>query len=383
MNYLPAFAMLLSIAFFLNSLLYLKDDNRYKDVMKRYVVTDKYAEEKSLCSLHPENLHGYESLNRSVYNLKVLQSTYNFMDQGHYRPVTCIPRQKVAILIPYRDRDKGLLTLLNNVLPRIHRQQIEFGIYVVEQIGGELFNKGVLFNAAFKYAMAEYTYDCVVLHDVDIISEDDRNFFTCGYHPRHLAVKVEQFNYTIPYADFFGGISNMPPNIFEQINGFSNQYEDWGLEDDDLYRRLTVAHGLKIERPLANVSTCASVHHSRPHKHDKKGKLLDRCNIYINRPRGWAFDGLSTSQYIVEKTENKRLFKHILISLNTTKLRKDFVTRSRFEDYDSLPPVASWNGNTEMCYLALKLSNKKIDQSVEDLVQKSVNVPSHRRICIP
>ncbi|VDI15158.1 Hypothetical predicted protein [Mytilus galloprovincialis] len=188
--------MLLSIVFFLNSLLYLKDDNRYKDVMKRYVVTDKYAEEKSLCSLHPENLHGYEPLNRSVYNLKVLQSTYNFMDQGHYRPVTCIPRQKVAILIPYRNREKGLLTLLNNVLPRIHRQQIEFGIYVVEQIGGELFNKGVLFNAAFKYAMAEYTYDCVVLHDVDIISEDDRNFFTCGYHPRHLAVKVEQFNYT-------------------------------------------------------------------------------------------------------------------------------------------------------------------------------------------
>lgn len=77
---------------------------------------------------------GYESLNRSVYNLKVLQSTYNFMDQGHYRPVTCIPRQKVAILIPYRNREKGLLTLLNNVLPRIHRQQIEFGIYVVEQV---------------------------------------------------------------------------------------------------------------------------------------------------------------------------------------------------------------------------------------------------------
>ena len=68
---------------------------------------------------------------------------------------------------------------------------------------------------------------------------------------------------------------------------------------------------------------------------------------------------------------------------NVSSTFQDFVTRSRFEDYDSLPPVASWNGNTEMCYWALKLSNEKIDQSVEDLVQKSVNVPSHRRICIP
>lgn len=77
---------------------------------------------------------GYEPLNRSIYNIDALQKMYNYMDQGHYRPVTCIPRQNVAIIIPYRDREKGLLTLLNNVLPRIRRQNIEFGIYVVEQV---------------------------------------------------------------------------------------------------------------------------------------------------------------------------------------------------------------------------------------------------------
>ncbi|XP_052063150.1 beta-1,4-N-acetylgalactosaminyltransferase bre-4-like [Mytilus californianus] len=241
------------------------------------------------------------------------------MDQGHYRPVACIPRQKVAIIIPYRDREKGLFTLLNNVLPRIHRQNIEFGIYVVEQIAGELFNKGVCFNVGFKYAMTQYRYDCVVLHDVDIIAEDDRNFFTCGYYPKHLAVNVEQFNYTMPYADFFGGISNMPSSVFAQVNGFSNQYEGWGLEDDDFYRRLTVVHGLKIERPLSKVSACATVNHTKSHQ---KGRPLDRCNIYINRPRGWAFDGLSTLRYKIETIENKRLFRRILIHINTTELRK-------------------------------------------------------------
>ena len=77
---------------------------------------------------------GREPLNRSIFSLEALQATYNFMDQGHYRPVTCIPRQKVAIIIPYRDREKGLHTFLNNVVPRIRRQNIEFGIYVVEQV---------------------------------------------------------------------------------------------------------------------------------------------------------------------------------------------------------------------------------------------------------
>lgn len=41
----------------------------------------------------------------------------------------------------------------------------------------------------------------------------------------------------MPYADFFGGIINMEPNVFKQANGFSNQYQEWGMEDDDMYRR--------------------------------------------------------------------------------------------------------------------------------------------------
>ena len=41
----------------------------------------------------------------------------------------------------------------------------------------------------------------------------------------------------MPYKYFIGGITNMASNVYRQINGFSNQYEGWGLEDDDFYRR--------------------------------------------------------------------------------------------------------------------------------------------------
>ncbi|CAC5420723.1 B4GALT4 [Mytilus coruscus] len=362
---------LISIFFSINLLLYRKHASRYGKKKERCNQITSYEEDKTLCPLHPENIHGREPLNRSIFTLEALQTTYDYMDHGHFRPVTCIPRQKVAIIIPYRDREKGLFTLLNNVVPRIRRQHIEFGIYVVEQIAGELFNKGVCFNVGFEQAMTEYNYDCVVLHDVDIIAENDRNFFSCGYYPKHLAVNVEQYGYKLPYKYYIGGITNMASNVYRQINGFSNQYEGWGLEDDDLYRRLTVVHNLDIERPPAKVSFCGSVNHSRKHKWNKN-RLLDRCNIYINRPRGWAFDGLSTLKYQVEKIEDRKLYKWILISFRTSKMRQEFVERFRIEDYKNLQPVnAVFNGNTKTCYWALKKANKTIDQSLVDIVQKS------------
>ena len=43
----------------------------------------------------------------------------------------------------------------------------------------------------------------------------------------------------VPYADFFGGVTAFPPAVFEEVNGFSNEYFGWGGEDDDLRRRMT------------------------------------------------------------------------------------------------------------------------------------------------
>ena len=63
-----------------------------------------------------------------------LEELYSFMDNGFYKPFECIPRQKVAIIVPYRDREMGLLTFLNNVIPRVSRQNLEFGIYLIEQV---------------------------------------------------------------------------------------------------------------------------------------------------------------------------------------------------------------------------------------------------------
>ena len=53
----------------------------------------------------------------------------------------------------------------------------------------------MLANIGYKEAMSELNYDCIVIHDLDILPEDDRNYYTCANNPIHMAVKVEQFAY--------------------------------------------------------------------------------------------------------------------------------------------------------------------------------------------
>ena len=49
-------------------------------------------------------------------------------------PVHCQPIHKVAILLPYRDRDRNLRILLHHLHPMLKRQQLYYGIYVIEQV---------------------------------------------------------------------------------------------------------------------------------------------------------------------------------------------------------------------------------------------------------
>jgi len=53
---------------------------------------------------------------------------------GRWYPRDCLPRLRIAIIVPYRDRNKNLKLLLNNLIPKLQRQKVDYTFYVIEQV---------------------------------------------------------------------------------------------------------------------------------------------------------------------------------------------------------------------------------------------------------
>lgn len=94
---------------------------------------------------------------------------------GSFSPQTCRARNRIAIVVPYRDRLRNFKTFIWNMHTFFRRQEIEYTIFVVEQAFNDKFNKGVLMNAAFqeifllKNNTDNKTFDCIMYHDVDLM----------------------------------------------------------------------------------------------------------------------------------------------------------------------------------------------------------------------
>ncbi|GFR86555.1 beta-1,4-galactosyltransferase 1 [Elysia marginata] len=52
---------------------------------------------------------------------------------GRYAPSTCTSRHRVAIVVPYRNREEHLKILMRNLHPMLQRQQLDYGIYIIDQ----------------------------------------------------------------------------------------------------------------------------------------------------------------------------------------------------------------------------------------------------------
>ena len=227
-------------------------DTNQSDIDQTVIIRRESAEEIDLsnsteeesfpnksCSLIPDHLVG---------RLKVLLEDKSWEDiskdleqieeGGEYSPATCYPKDRVAVIIPFRNRDSQLRIFLNYIHPILMRQNIHYRIFVLSQEDNETFNRAMLFNVGFAEASKISAWDCFIFHDVDLLPEDDRNLYTCPDSPRHMSVAVDKFKYNLPYKDLFGGVSAISTEHFKLINGFSNQFWGWGGEDDDMSRRV-------------------------------------------------------------------------------------------------------------------------------------------------
>ncbi|KAL7865108.1 hypothetical protein AOLI_G00165280 [Acnodon oligacanthus] len=229
---------------------------------------------------------------------------------GHWKPQDCIPRWKVAILVPFRNRHEHLSILFRHLIPALQRQRLEFGFYVIEQASDEPFNRAMLFNVGFKEAMKDLQWDCVIFHDVDHILENDRNYYGCSEMPRHFAVKLNKYSYMLPYDEFFGGVSGLTSEQFQKINGFPNAFWGWGGEDDDLWNRVQYA-GYTVSRPPGDIGRYMSI----PHHHRGEVQFLGRYTLLRHSKERQRLDGLNNLRYSPQ-VSRRSLYTNISVALS-------------------------------------------------------------------
>jgi len=145
---------------------------------------------------------------------------------------------KLGVCVPYSNRELHLHEFIPKVGKYLKEQGIDFQMYFCHQVDDKLFNRGATKNIAAKHAL-EDGCDYIVWHDIDMIPEEGGG---CDYSypanaPRHIATQISQMDYRLKYHEYFGGAVLFTKEQVEATNGYSNDYWDWGMEDDDLFWR--------------------------------------------------------------------------------------------------------------------------------------------------
>ncbi|CAD6197215.1 unnamed protein product [Caenorhabditis auriculariae] len=215
---------------------------------------------------------------------------------GTWAPRDCKARDKIAVIIPYRDRQSHLTRLIDFLIPILQRQRLDFRFIVTEQYGNDLFNKGRIMNAAFVFA-EKLGVDCVVFHDVDMFPQDDRNPYSCPPQPRHLGAFCQQ-----------SGLSIMD---YRTVNGYSNMFWAWGGEDDDMGQRI-LSLNYTIERPNPDTGRYSML------KHVKRKRTAPKLiyQLLANSATRVAYDGLNeTNKWTIRKVTTRPLYFHLYVDV--------------------------------------------------------------------
>jgi len=109
--------------------------------------------------------------------------------------------QRIAILVPYKNRLANLQIFLLNMHEFLLRQNIHYGIYLIEPFDSNVpFNRGLLANIGFLEALKDKTnkWNCFFIHDVDLLPENNFNFYKCDQkYPLQYGVLLSEFNYEL------------------------------------------------------------------------------------------------------------------------------------------------------------------------------------------
>ncbi|XP_059177903.1 beta-1,4-galactosyltransferase 4-like [Physella acuta] len=258
----------------------------------------------------------------------IIAANPNVTRGGKWAPTDCKAWQKVAIILPYRDRVHPLKLLLRRLHPMLQIQKLDYQIFVIEQAGTGQFNRGKLFNVGFMEAIKSQDFDCLIFHDVDLLPEDDRNLYLCDEHGRHLETATDDLRYHLKYYNYAGGVVAINAFNFQRINGFANSYWGWGNEDDDFSARITES-GLLLTRPPEIIGRYQMVPHM------KNSRSSSGNGMFFGWRRRWQTDGLNDPvgmNYTVVSIEAAPLFTKVTVDIGAPPPDMDVYMKDHSQD---------------------------------------------------
>ena len=234
--------------------------------------------------IHYNKLDNLEPV--SLRELSLIKPIKNQLIKLYKNKKLYIEKDKLKILsliVPYRKREEHLKEFIPFMHKYLRKQNINYRITVVVQDDNEAFNKAKLMNIGALYT--KEVSDYFIFHDVDMLPQNADYSYT--NHTQRLLNYTKEKGKSNQYKayPFFGGVTLVPQEIFFKINGFSNNYWQWGKEDDDFLIR----HLLKSFIPLYNTEAKVI---TLPHQPS------------LNRSTKGEY---TTNEYILK--ENQKLYK--------------------------------------------------------------------------
>lgn len=200
---------------------------------------------------------------------------------------------EAQILIPYRarginqfrkDQLRKFLQHIKDYMLLIH-PNIKYKLVIVEQNNDLMFNRGILLNIGYLEREKDISYKIkyYIHHNCDLFPSIDQSPpLDYSYTP------INEVRDIFGYSGGIGGIAIFNRLTFKQINGFPNDYFNWGAEDTTLYKRCE-KNSVQIKRPIYNKGI-----HEEPHARDSSGNS-------INQKKGendiQEVNGLNTCEY--------------------------------------------------------------------------------------
>jgi beta-1,4-galactosyltransferase 1 len=236
---------------------------------------------------------------------------------------------KTYIVLPFKDRSgkykKALDEFINPFINHIQNCLDDFEIIIVEQLGGslntslpqyyseiisdrdeEFFNLGRTINIGFDYLSSKIKDDDIfIFHPVDLL-------------PIDVDYKIYQ-NTKFCYRDhspdgaFYKSIGFISSE-YKKINGFSNNYWGWGLEDDDLFTRISI-HGISFDKKIDNYTRLTNDGNGvTDDEHYMPLYNFNQQFVYhIRSTKDYNISGLNNLRYEVVETEFYNGIKKIKI----------------------------------------------------------------------